>query len=176
METVFIGIDPGQGGGIACIVGSDVRAVKMPETDRDLLDYLRNCTTLSDGNVVAMLERVHSSPQMGVSSSFKFGCGYGRLRMALTAISVPFDDVTPQRWQKMLGCLSRGDKNVTKRRAQDLFPNVTVTHALADALLIAAYCRRVHLGQLEPEASPRALLTKPRTRFTKKKLRQPGLF
>jgi crossover junction endodeoxyribonuclease RuvC len=175
MEPVFIGIDPGQGGGIACIVGEDVRAVKMPETERDVLDFLRNCLTLSDGPVSAALEKVHSSPQMGVSSSFKFGCGFGGLRMALFAVGIAFDEVTPQRWQKMLGCLSQGDKNVTKGRAQALFPNIKMTHALADALLIAEYCRRVKLGQLNAEPQAGSLLPKAKkTRF--KKQRQPGLF
>lgn len=165
METVFVGIDPGQGGGIACIVGRDVRAVKMPETERDLLDYLKNCVALSDGPCVAVLEKVHSSPQMGVSSAFKFGCGFGSLRTALVAVGIPFDEVTPQRWQKQLGCMSQGDKNVTKRRAQDLFPQIVVTHALADALLISEYCRRVKLGQLQPDAQKE----KPKARKTRMK-------
>ncbi len=94
--------------------------------------------------------------------------------MALVAAGIAFDEVTPQRWQKMLGCRSKGDKNVTKRRAQDLFPQVRVTHALADALLLAEYCRRVKLGQLQAETQPTPALSR-KTRFTKKK-RQPGLF
>jgi len=40
-----------------------------------------------------------------------------------------------------LGCLSKGDKNVTKAKAQEQFPNIKVTHATADALLIALYGR-----------------------------------
>lgn len=172
MEQVFVGIDPGQGGGIACIVSTDVRAVAMPETERDLLDYLRDCTTLSDGAISAVLEKVHSSPQMGVSSSFKFGCGYGRLRMALVAAGIPFDEVTPQRWQKLLGCQSRGDKNVTKKRAQDLFPSLRITHAVADALLLAEYCRRIKLGQLQADPQP-VLPPGKKQRFKK---RGPGLF
>jgi hypothetical protein len=38
--------------------------------------------------------------------------------------------------------LSKGDKNVTKRKAQELFPSLKITHATADALLIAEYLRR----------------------------------
>ena len=45
----------------------------------------------------------------------------------------------PQVWQKALGCMTGGDKNVTKRRAQELFPGHKITHATADALLIAHY-------------------------------------
>ena len=63
--------------------------------------------------------------------------------MALTAAGIPFERVRPQQWQKSLGCLTKGDKNVTKRKAQELFPMMKVTHATADALLIAEYGRRV---------------------------------
>jgi hypothetical protein len=84
-------------------------------------------------------------PGQGVSSSFKFGMSYGSLRMALIAHSIPFESVTPQAWQKSLHCLSGGDKNRTKARAQQLFPNQKVTHATADSLLIAEYIRRVSL-------------------------------
>jgi hypothetical protein len=59
--------------------------------------------------------------------------------MALTAAQIPFERVRPAAWQKALGCLTGGDKNVSKRRAQELFPQLKVTHATADALLIAYY-------------------------------------
>jgi hypothetical protein len=42
-------------------------------------------------------------------------------------------------WQKSLGCLTHGDKNVSKAAAQRLFPGMKITHATADALLIAYY-------------------------------------
>jgi hypothetical protein len=42
-------------------------------------------------------------------------------------------------WQKALGCLTKGDKNITKRKAQEMFPGIKVTHATADSLLIAHY-------------------------------------
>lgn len=45
-----------------------------------------------------------------------------------------------------MGCLTNGDKNITKQRAQQLFPSAKVTHKIADALLLAEYCRRVHRG------------------------------
>jgi Holliday junction resolvasome RuvABC endonuclease subunit len=76
---------------------------------------------------------------MGVKSAFTFGNGFGHLEMALTAAGIPFERVSPQRWQKALGCLTKGDKNVSKRRAQELFPSMKITHATADALLIAYY-------------------------------------
>lgn len=138
---LYIGIDPGLSGGVAFIPASgEPWAHKMPETDRDLIDLLRDATR--DTEARAMLEFVSSSPQMGVKSAFTFGEGYGRLQMALTALGVPYERVRPQAWQKAMGCMTRGDKNVSKRRAQELFPTLKVTHAIADALLIAEFARR----------------------------------
>lgn len=137
-----IGIDPGLGGGLAAIgEGGTVRAFKMPVTDRDVLDLLSQF--LGGGGTRAVLERVSASPQMGVVSAFTFGRGFGGLTMALTAARIPFDLVTPRTWQTALACLSGGDKNITKRRAQQLFPHLAVTHAIADALLLAEYGRRL---------------------------------
>jgi Holliday junction resolvasome RuvABC endonuclease subunit len=136
-----IGIDPGLSGGVAFVPESGTPwAHKMPETDRDLIDLLRDSINLFEAR--ALIELVHSSPQMGVKSAFTFGEGYGRIQMALTALGVPYERVRPQAWQKAMGCLTKGDKNVSKRKAQELFPALKVTHATADALLIAEYGRR----------------------------------
>ena len=86
-------------------------------------------------------------PKQGVASSFKFGVSYGLLRMALIASGIPWEEITPNQWQKALGCLSRGDKNTTKARSQQLFPRIKVTHAVADALLLAEFCRRKKTGE-----------------------------
>jgi hypothetical protein len=138
---LYIGIDPGLSGGIAFVPETGTPwAFKMPETDRDLLDLLSDNISLH--TATALLELVHSSPQMGVKSAFTFGEGYGRLQAVLTALRVPYERVRPQAWQKAMGCLTKGDKNVSKRRAQELFPTLKVTHATADALLIAEFNRR----------------------------------
>jgi hypothetical protein len=141
---IYIGIDPGVAGGIAMLndAGEIVAAVKMPATEHDVFAFL--CESLGEEPARAVLERVSSSPQMGVVSAFTFGRGYGALRMALTVAEIPFDEVSPRKWQPAMGCLSGGDKNITKRRAQALFPRVEITHALADSLLLAEFCRRIH--------------------------------
>lgn len=138
---LFIGIDPGLSGGIAFIPSTGTPwAHKMPETDKDLMELLRDSINLATPN--ALIELVHSSPQMGVKSAFTFGEGYGRLQMALTAMGIPYERIRPAAWQKAMGCMTKGDKNVSKRRAQELFPDLKVTHAIADALLIAEFNRR----------------------------------
>jgi Holliday junction resolvasome RuvABC endonuclease subunit len=134
---ITIGIDPGANGGIAWITDGKPCVEKMPDTLQDLWELLRDIAV--EGQCMAYLEQVHSSPQMGVKSAFTFGNGFGHLEMALTAAGIPFERVRPQVWQKELGCMTKGNKNVTKRKAQELFPSMKVTHATADALLLAYY-------------------------------------
>lgn len=148
-----LGIDPGANGGIAWISDGKPCAEKMPETLADLWELIqdiasgRNMTPQARLDtaifgVHAYIEQVHSSPQMGVKSAFTFGNGFGHLEMALTAAGIPFERVRPQVWQKTLGCMTKGDKNVSKRKAQELFPSMKITHAIADALLLAEFGRR----------------------------------
>lgn len=140
MNTI-IGIDPGLSGGIAIIAHDGVMAWKMPETEKDLFDALKDMAGGTE-KVFAILENVHAMPKQGVASTWKFGQNYGALRMALIALGIPFETVAPGVWQRRMGCLSKGDKNITKRKAQELFPGLKITHAIADALLIAEDKRR----------------------------------
>lgn len=139
--STWIGADPGMSGGIACIRDGKAWAIKMPETDADLLCELTSIRR-QDEQCFAIIEAVHSLPKQGVTSAFTFGMGYGALQMAFLATGIPFERVTPAKWQKALGCLTKGDKNVSKRKCQELFPSIKATHAIADSLLIAEYCKR----------------------------------
>lgn len=147
---IILGIDPGQSGAIGVLQdfanAELVRRLdfaKLSNTERDISDFL---STYKGTSVFAYIEKVHSMPKQGVASSFKFGANYGFLRGCLISLGIPFEEVTPQKWQKFMGCMSRGDKNVTKARAQQLFPEIKITHAIADALLIAEYGRRIRNG------------------------------
>lgn len=143
MNRITIGIDVGASGAIAWIDERGKSCVeKMPDTLQDLWELVVSIS-LNAGTgglgVRAYLEAVSSSPQMGVVSAFSFGRGYGNLEMALTAAGIPFERVRPQVWQKAMGCMTKGDKNISKQKAQELFPDKKVIHATADALLIALY-------------------------------------
>lgn len=162
---IYIGIDPGKSGGIA--VGyrtpdghlDDVVCWNMPETPADLLELLERYDPRRSSTSRAVLERVNAGVwghvagggakrgSMGVSSAFTFGRGYGWIEMALLAARIPVDLVQPVTWQTALGCRTRGDKNVSKARAQQLFPSIKITHAIADALLLMEYARRSDRGQ-----------------------------
>lgn len=166
---IIVGIDPGQSGGIARLKQSGDRwlpsAISMPATEKDIADHL--WTLYSEANnegveIIAFLEQVQVMPAIrrvktpagetreevnaGIVSTAKFMQGYGYLRGCLITIGIPLEDVRPQAWQKLLGCMTRGDKNVSKRRAQQLFPQLIITHKTADSLCIAEAGRQIRLG------------------------------
>jgi len=147
----FIGIDPGVQGGIAVLWEDGERKVHCVEklalkdkTEADISSWVWGLADGVNDQFVVVIESVHSSPQMGVKSAFTFGRSYGFLRGVLSALGYPYVEVRPQAWQKAMGCLTKGQKNVTKALAQQLYPGEKVTHATADALLLATYARRHH--------------------------------
>jgi crossover junction endodeoxyribonuclease RuvC len=146
---IYIGIDPGASGGIACIWESgQAEAWKMPETERDAAALLWQFNRLEDSELsielFAVIEQVGAMPGNGVTGMFKFGMNYGFLRGLLTAFEIPFDEVRPQTWQKAMGCMSKGNKNITKAKAQQLHPELKITHATADAILLAEYAKTAY--------------------------------
>lgn len=153
---LFIGIDPGVGGGLA-IIASD-RTVwgvtKMPRTERELVDTLKNVQAFARKTgtpLSALLERVWSVPIQGHVGAFTFGMSYGTIRGVLTALDIPWGVVLPKAWQSALGIVypekstDTVKKNITKERAQRLFRKITVTHAVADAMLLAEFHRRTYV-------------------------------
>jgi len=144
-HTVYLGIDPGASGAIAALDPSgDVwGTIKNSETPADIADWLAG--QVHGKKAIGVIEKVHAMPKQGVSSTFKFGTSYGFLLGLLVANKVEFMEVTPQRWQADMGCLSGGDKNRTKKAAQSRFPHLRITHAIADALLLSDFCRMSHV-------------------------------
>lgn len=145
-----IGIDPGGSGGIAVIYPDRVEAFKMPATERDIFDLLKVVPTRSpDNRRDAYIEKVNAMPGQGVTSMFRFGMSYGGLRMAVIAAGLRLVEVPPGVWQKPFRLPTQkkagntAKKNAHKARAQELFPGLKITHATADALLIAEFGRRL---------------------------------
>ncbi len=156
-RNTFIGIDPGKSGGMIALVGDAILYETMPDTDRGVANWLSLVSTV--GRSIAAIEKVSGfvgKKQPG-SAMFNFGVGYGGLKMALACLEIPFEEVTPQRWQKDMQCRTGGDKLVSLRRAQQLYPKLPLWKeprskgkqlAIADALLLATYCKRKHEGTL----------------------------
>lgn len=159
---MIIGIDPGKSGA-ACLMdenGGIIEIVRFDTTEHDIAEVLGedvNRYRTQPGRlwlIYAFIEKVHAMPKQGVSSTFKFGKQYGFILGLLTAYKIPYEFVTPHKWQKDMGCLSKGDKNITKAAAQRLFPQQKVIHATADAILIAEYGRRIRNKILQGPAEP----------------------
>lgn len=138
---MILGIDPGKSGGFAVITETDAVVFAFDKmTPRDIVltlkEYIPNIT-------VAYIEQVSAFPGQGVCSVFTFGQNYGWWQGVLTALGIPIERVSPLKWQTYMKCRTGGNKNVSKARAQEIFPEKKITHAIADALLIAEYGRRI---------------------------------
>jgi crossover junction endodeoxyribonuclease RuvC len=144
--VIYLGIDPGKSGAIAAIrfTESGPATCRLSETPADVCQFILDVSTIDQ--CFAIVEKVGASPQMGVVSAFTFGKSFGWLQGVLDAYKIPYEFATPQKWQKAMGCLTKGDKNVSKAAAQRLWPNAKITHAIADAMLLAEFCRRVKGG------------------------------
>ena len=101
---------------------------------------------------VVAIEKVHSMPRQGVASAFTFGKGYGIWLGVLGTLGIPYEEVTPQRWQgAMLDGMKRG-KDANRLKAMQLFPSESDQLKLkkpdgrADALLLATYIKRINVG------------------------------
>ncbi len=140
---LIAGIDPGLSGGIALLTlqGEIVGVWPMPETEHEQVELI---SEFAGRIAVVALEQVGVMPGQGIASSGKFMRGYGFLRGILHTLLIRTEDVRPQTWQKALGCMSKGNKAVTRAKAQQLFPRcpVRITDKIADALLLAEFQRR----------------------------------
>ena len=148
-DILYIGIDPGVSGGIAILNndGSVKDVVAMPETPRDILDFL----SLYKEDSRCVIEDVgHGIPGQSSKATATFTRHNGQLEMALLALDIPTEKVTPQKWIKVYQLKRKKEqdknewKNVLKAKAQSLFPQLgkKVTLKTCDALLIAEYARR----------------------------------
>jgi crossover junction endodeoxyribonuclease RuvC len=152
--ATIIGIDPGLTGAVAYllpeggagVMDTPVFGSEMSETA--CVQLIEEIQGLHPGPpILAVLEKVHAMPRQGVSSTFKFGMGYGVWRGILAAKRIPMHLVTPQEWQKkILAGLPKG-KGSSMLQAQRLFPDLTPLltrkkdDGRADALCLAQYGR-----------------------------------
>lgn len=120
LKEIYLGIDPGASGGLAVLATDTQEAVPMPETEKEVWEWFR--WYVPGMKPFAVIEKVGGFIQGNAapgSAMFNFGWGYGGLRMALVAAGIPFEEVTPQRWQKALG-ISPRRKGRTVKQVQKL--------------------------------------------------------
>lgn len=89
-----------------------------------------------------------------ISTILKSTCliygSYMLLRGMLHGCGIPFEEKLPQTWLKAFNLSTKAGesktkwKNRLKSKAQQLFPRLPITLAVADALLLAEFSRRVY--------------------------------
>lgn len=162
---IFIGIDPGMAGGVGVIHDGIVKAIDTPvikpakgKSEYDLQGMVRilmNEAALTGIPCHCIIESVHAMPKQGVTSSFRFGTGFGMWLGMLGALQIPFSLVTPQRWKKSMLADMGADKDLARLRAQQLFPKSAglftrkKDDGRAEAVLMAEYGRRLLSGGQE---------------------------
>lgn len=147
--TAVIGIDPGVRGGLAILAENGhplhVQAFDPKMTQKEIVAAVDQAVLvlLQYGGWECWVEKVGYMPGDGGKGANTFGRVDGILRGAVLALKLEMHDVAPMLWQARLECLSGGNKNVTKNKALQLFAGrgVKITHATADALLIAEFGR-----------------------------------
>lgn len=156
---IVIAIDPGQSGGVAVMSKSE----NQPQILEDLplahdgkltwvdTNRLRGMLAIIPSAAVFVIERVHSSPQMGVASSFKFGINFGSILGLAGAMQLPVHLVTPHKWKAAMGLKKQPDEELSKFKARSrskacqLYPSSAPLLSLAkhegraEALLLAHY-------------------------------------
>lgn len=150
---ITIGIDPGVNGGMAVRGFADETTVSLfPFHHFDCLDGLRAMVG-SRSEIHAYLELVAGSPVQSPKTAFTFGENFGWWWGTLNALGVGYTFVRPTVWQKpyradLQAILNKGmppaeayraRKNFFKDRAQELYPNLKITLAVADAVLLMHY-------------------------------------
>lgn len=148
-----MGIDPGVEGGISVLrPDGDVawtKPIHAAMTRLELRQLVREAFTALnrfDFSRVCYIEKVGYMGRRadgrkgdGGQGAFTFGRIAGMLEMGAAMAGCDVVDVPPMIWQTALKCLTGGDKNVTKRAAGKLWPNIKWTHNIADSALIARY-------------------------------------
>ena len=146
----WIGIDPGKSGAMAVIWrDKTLQPTLIPYTGS--LCYKVNFDDLAAHGVRIVVERLFARPGKlsSAKANFELGRCMGELETMLAMVGLPFQEVTPQAWQKEFGI--SGDKQTHIDCVKRLFPGVSLKRSekcvkdfdgYADALLMAEYARR----------------------------------
>lgn len=162
MIKAFVGIDPGLGGAIAAIFSNgEVDILPTPVAGKEIditaiaawIAQHKFTFTFESVQCTAYIESVHSMPEQGVSSSFKFGFVTGVMHGVFRANFIPLYLVTPQAWKKEILAGTDKSKQACIDWCVRAYPNVklfktersrTYNDGMADALAIAEYGRRMN--------------------------------
>lgn len=134
----ILAVDPGQSGGYVGVTMGGLTLVEKWTNLESFVDFVRDFDPDQ-----AWVEKVHSYPQQGVASTFKFGTNFGMIQGVLAALLVETHLVSPQKWQSSLNLPKAKTKTEHKNNLKDIaksrYPDFKWTLATCDAILIADY-------------------------------------
>jgi hypothetical protein len=139
-------IDPGASGGLAIQPPYGmVEAQAMPEGMTAQIDAIRAIAANFPG-LKAVIENVgFHRPGNSAVVSCKFARHVGHLEAALYSACVPTQTVAPATWMKALGkrpANKKDRKNAIKERVARMFPHLSVTLKISDALGMMVWARQ----------------------------------
>jgi len=156
----YIGIDPGAQGALA-VVDETGTLQALADTDGLRLHRKNDCLAIVRGNervevngpVCAFIEAQHAFPKTPATTNFKVGVACGYWRGVFTALCIPFSEVSPAKWRKVVPQTLPRDKRDRKRLLVELaerqWPNGAfrtergrLLDGRAEACWIAEACRR----------------------------------
>ena len=146
----WVGIVPGKSGAMAVIWNDETLQPTLIEYTGPLCYKTSFCDILRT-ELRVVVERLFARPGKlsSAKANFELGRCMGELETMLSMCGIPFQEVTPQTWQKEFGI--SGDKQTHIDCAKRLCPGVSLKRSekcvkdfdgYADALLMAEYARR----------------------------------
>jgi hypothetical protein len=147
---IQFGFDPGAKGGWAAVSDACrlIGCGKLFPFDQAYAQIRRVLDEARIGGVPVFgaFEAVHAFGHDGRSSTHQFGRNVGETIGLLKGLNFwPVVFVPPQKWQHRMRCATGGDKRITYAKAALLFPEIEMSHFIADALLITEDARRERL-------------------------------
>jgi hypothetical protein len=146
----WVGIDPGATGALAVIYKEGYEEVyDYDGTPNGLYEIVGDAGGAR--NCMVLLEKQQAFPGQGVTSMFKLGENYGRWQGMLSALGIRYEFITPVQWRNQIfdSMPKQKDKKaMSLDMARRIFPKMASQlarkkdHGRAEALLLAALCRR----------------------------------
>ena len=151
----ILGCDPGVSGALAFYFPAApdmISAEDMPLAAGDIDGATLASRIKQMRPDLAIIERVHSMPKQGISSTFRFGQSFGVIIGVVAALEIPVRFVTPGRWKKHYGL--GADKEHARARALQLWPARSELfsrkrdHGRAESALLARLGAELPTGRL----------------------------
>jgi len=151
--NLYLGIDPGATGAIASIWDYVVTVIDCPPTISEMVQIIEAYKNGYE-KITAVIEKVNPFYKSSAKSAFTFGGNFHAWQAILSSFHIPYDFVTPRKWQKEIYDSAKkldNPKQQSFERASRMFPAIElktkrgkILDGRCDALLIAEYCKRLN--------------------------------